>query len=293
MDTGRDHCTLAKVYERPIECAAVNQYVQLFRLGNCIMGVVGLILGALIAAGPALLDSWMMLIIGSAVVFAFVAGGNSLNDYFDREVDKVAHPERPIPSGRLRPATALNLSISAFALSIFLSIFLNMISMIIVISAVLVMLLYEMVTKKTGLTGNLSIAWLTGALFLLGGAVVSHIEQVVIIAAMAFLATLGREIVKDIQDMLGDFDRFTLPKRIGKHRAGMLASTAFLSAVALSPIPYLMGSLGWPYLAVVIIADAIFIYSATVHFRSPKQGQYWAKIGMLVALVAFLVGGIL
>jgi geranylgeranylglycerol-phosphate geranylgeranyltransferase len=271
----------------------VNQYVQLFRLGNCIMGVVGLILGALIATGPALLDSWQMLIVGSAVVFAFVAGGNSLNDYFDREVDKVAHPERPIPSGRMRSGTALRISISAFVISILLSIFLNSVSMLIVVSAVLVMLLYETNTKKAGLTGNLSIAWLTGALFLLGGAVVGHIDQVVIIAAMAFLATLGREIVKDIQDMMGDFDRLTLPKRIGKRKAGAIGSVAFLSAVVLSPIPYLAGFLGWPYLAVVFIADAIFIYSAIVHFRSPKQGQYWAKIGMLVALIAFLVGGIL
>jgi geranylgeranylglycerol-phosphate geranylgeranyltransferase len=271
----------------------VNQYVQLFRLGNCFMGVVGLILGGLIASGPALLDSWMVLAIGSAVVFAFVAGGNSLNDYFDREVDKVAHPERPIPSGRMRPETALRISISAFVVSIFLSIFLNLMSMLIVISAVVVMLLYEQYTKKAGLTGNLSIAWLTGALFLLGGAVVGHVDQVAVIATMAFLATLGREVVKDIQDMLADFDRLTLPKRIGKRNAGIVGSLAFLGAVALSPIPYLAGFLGWPYMAVVVIADAIFIYSAIVHFRSPKQGQYWAKIGMLVALVAFLVGGIL
>jgi geranylgeranylglycerol-phosphate geranylgeranyltransferase len=110
---------------------------------------------------------------------------------------------------------------------------------------------------------------------------------------MAFLATLGREIVKDIQDMEADFDRLTLPKRIGKRNAGAVGSLAFLSAVASSPLPYLAGFLAWPYLVVVMVADAIFIYCAIVHFRSPKQGQYWAKIGMIVALIAFLVGGIL
>lgn len=271
----------------------MNQYVQLFRLGNCIMGVVGLLLGALIASGQSLLDHWAMLIIGSTVVFTFVAGGNSLNDYFDRDVDRIAHPERPIPSGRMKPGTALWLSIAAFAISILLSVFLNLVSMAIVISAVLVMLLYEILTKKAGLAGNLSIAWLTAALFLLGGAVVSQVDKVAIIAAMAFLATLGREIVKDVQDMEGDFNRCTLPKRIGMRNAGVIGSIAFLGAVALSPVPYLAGSLGWPYLLVVIVADAIFIYSATVHFRSPRQGQYWAKIGMLVALIAFLVGGIM
>jgi len=43
----------------------------------------------------------------------------------------------------------------------------------------------------------------------------------------------------------------------------------------------------------VLFADAIFIYCSIVHFRNPRQGQKWAKYGMLVALVAFLLGGLL
>jgi geranylgeranylglycerol-phosphate geranylgeranyltransferase len=109
---------------------------------------------------------------------------------------------------------------------------------------------------------------------------------------MAALATLGREIVKDIQDMEGDFDRVTLPKRIGRRNAGLVGSAAFLAAVALSFEPYLAGLFGLEYLAAVLLADAIFIYSSIVHFQNPKKGQTWAKYGMLVALIAFLIGGI-
>ena len=48
---------------------------------------------------------------------------------------------------------------------------------------------------------------------------------------MAGLATLGREIVKDIEDVDADFDRNTLPKRIGKRNAGLAGSIAFVAAV--------------------------------------------------------------
>ncbi|MBI0583328.1 MAG: UbiA family prenyltransferase [Methanomassiliicoccus sp.] len=272
----------------------MNSYVQLFRVGNCIMGVIGLILATLVAMGTEIVNVPVQLAIASGVVVGFIIGGNVLNDYLDREVDKLAHPERPIPSGRVRPETARNISILAFALSLFLSVFLwDLLSFIIVAAAIVIMLAYELKTKKEGLTGNLSIAFLTSGLFLLGGAIVGRLDATIAIAMMAFLATLGREIVKDIQDMGADFDRRTLPQRIGARKAGVVASAAFLAAVALSFEPVLSGRFGLEYLAAVLVADAIFIYCSIVHFRNPKQGQKLAKYGMLVALVAFLLGGLL
>jgi len=283
----------AKVKSPPIECAGVNRYAQLFRLGNCLIAVLGLMLAVLIASGQGIADHWLQVLISSGVVFFFVAGGNSLNDYLDREVDKIGHPQRPIPSGRVSPRTALNISIGAFITAFVISLLLyDIISIAIVASAIAIMLLYELRTKALGLSGNLSIAWLTGGLFLLGGAVVGSLDKTVAIAAMAFLATLGREIVKDIQDMDADFDRRTLPKRIGKRNAGIIGSLAFLGAVGLSFQPYLAGSFGIWYLTAVLAADGIFIYSSVVHFQNPKKGQTWAKIGMVAALFAFLIGGI-
>jgi geranylgeranylglycerol-phosphate geranylgeranyltransferase len=271
----------------------VNRFAQLIRIGNCVMGVVGLLLAVLIATGTSLLDFWYDMVVGAVVVFAFVAAGNSLNDYLDREVDKVAHPERPLPSGRIRPRTALWIAVAFFVVSLGASLFLrNLESIAIVLAAIAVMVLYEVKTKAMGLVGNLSIAFLTGGLFLLGGAIVGHMERTVAMAAMAFLATLGREIIKDIQDMEGDFDRVTLPKRIGRRNAGIIGSAAFLIAVGLSFVPYLEGVFGVEYLAAVGVADAIFIYSSIVHFQNPKKGQTWAKYGMLVALLAFLIGGL-
>ena len=100
------------------------------------MGVVGLVLGTVVATGTSFLDHLYPLTIASVVVFSFVIGGNSLNDYMDREVDKQAHPERPIPSGRMLPKTALHVSMIAFSISFVLSLLLDPISILIVLSAI-------------------------------------------------------------------------------------------------------------------------------------------------------------
>ena len=274
-------------------CSLVIPLFQLFRTGNVVMGVLGLLMGVLIAAGTGILDHWMPIAWASLAVFTFIAGGNSLNDYTDRNVDKLAHPERPLPSGRMTPKQVLNISIACFLISFFASLALNLESTIIVILAIVLMLTYEVRLKKDALTGNLEIALLTGMLFLLGGAIVGMMERTYIIALLAFLAILGREIIKDIEDMEGDFDRLTLPKKIGARNAGYLASAFFLIAVGLSPLPYLDGIFGIWYLGGVLFADATFIYCSIVHFRNPTKGQKMAKYGMLLALLAFLVGGLL
>lgn len=252
-----------------------------------------MILASLVAVGTSVIDYTVKLLLSSAIVFAFIAAGNSLNDYTDREVDKKAHPQRPIPAGLIAPDRVLAVSGALFGVSLVLSLFLDPLSIGIVISAIFVMLAYEARLKREGLAGNLSISWLTAALFLLGGAIVGEVERTLVFAAMAFLATLGREIVKDIEDMESDFDRRTLPMRVGRHTAGVVGRGAFVAAVGLSPVPFIVGHFGLGYLIVVLIADAIFIYCSAVHFQNPRRGQKLAKLGMIIALVAFLVGGLL
>ena len=77
----------------------MNRFLRLFRFGNGIMGILGVIIGAFIAVGFDIGEHAVNLIIASAVVMIFMAGGNSLNDYVDREIDRTAHPDRPLPAG--------------------------------------------------------------------------------------------------------------------------------------------------------------------------------------------------
>jgi geranylgeranylglycerol-phosphate geranylgeranyltransferase len=272
----------------------VRGYVPLLRLGNCVMAALGCLLAAFVCAGGEDVSSaWLEVSLSMAIVVLFTGAGNSLNDYFDREVDRVAHPDRPIPKGSVGATEARSLSFALFAGALLLSFLVNLWSVIIVITSMAVMVSYEAFLKSEGFAGNLAIAWLTGALFLFGGAAVESMSLAWILALLAALATLGREVIKDIQDLEGDSGaRRTLPMRLGRRNAGLVACGALVGAVLLSPAPYVLDLLSVWYLPAVIVADGIFIYSALIHFDKPETGQKTAKLAMFIALLAFLLGGL-
>jgi len=270
----------------------VNKYLRLFRLGNGLMGILGVLTGALIASGLDIVDGWVSVAVASFVVVWFIAGGNALNDYIDRDVDVVSHPERPIPSGIMKPKEALFAGAFAFTLSIAASFLLrDAVPIAIVLIACALMLSYELFLKQRGFVGNVTIAVLTGMLFLLGGAVVNNIESVVAIACMAVLVSIGREIAKDIEDMGGDEGRNTLPMRIGVKNACVIASISLLAGTALSVWPLLTDMFG-PLYYLILVACAIFIYSSLVIFKDPHKAQKLCKYAMLVALAAFILGAV-
>lgn len=269
----------------------ITEYMKLLRLWNGAIAALGLLLGAAVALGIGdLHDRIFELVFGIIVVFLFVGAGNSLNDYYDVETDRVAHPNRPLVRGTIARHTALQSASVMFAACFVLSIMINPVSLVIVALAIIGMVSYELRLKHAGLSGNMTIALLVAALFEFSGAVVGRAELTVVLALLAALATLGREIVKDIEDMEGDVARRSLPRKIGARRAGYAAILPTLAAVALSPIPYLQHQLTYLYLFVVIAADALFVYGCAVQLRNPRTGQKIYKWAMVVALLAFAVG---
>ncbi len=279
----------------------MNKYLRLFRFGNGLMGIIGVIVGAFIASGLNITDYWISISISCLIVFMFMAGGNAINDYIDRDIDKIAHPERPVPLGEISPATAKNLGISMMVLAVSIGIlaqvsslyrdfiFWDLTSTTIVIVAALLMMFYEILLKQRGFIGNVTIAVMTGMLFLLGGAVCNNAFAVIPIALMAVLVNIGREIAKDIEDQTSDEGRNTLPMRIGVKKAASVAAVFFISGVALSLWPLLYGSMSNFYL-LVLAADAMFIYAAIIVFKSAHSAQRIAKIAMIIALLAFVIG---
>lgn len=232
-------------------------------------------------------------IIAIISVFAFASAGNTLNDYFDREIDKINHPERPIPSGKVKPKIALIFAIFLFLISNFLALFINLTSLMIVLLAMLFQILYELKFKTHYATKNFTIAFLTAMLFIFGSAVVYNeikISSSFIFAFLAFLAIFGREIIKDIEDFKGDSTRLTIPKKIGIKKASYISSLLILLSVFLSPLPYFFLKFNLMYLFLVLITDIIFIYSLTIQIKNPKKARKNIKIGMLIALIAFIIG---
>ena len=270
----------------------MNKYLRLFRLGNVLIGSFAILIAAFMAAGTSMIDHWVNLVIGFFVVFCFIAGGNSLNDYVDVEIDRTAHPTRPVPSGQLTAIQARNIGIGMLVLSALLSLLtLDPYSIGIVIIAVVLMFSYEMYSKQRGLIGNITIAVMSGMVFLLAGALVGDWTANIAVGGMAALVTVGREISKDIEDMDSDIGRRTLPMSVGVRNASIIASIFYIAGPVLSWYPLVQDPANYMYYS-VILADIAFFYCAYKVFSDPHTAQKKAKIGMLFGLLAFILSAI-
>ncbi|MDI6888431.1 MAG: geranylgeranylglycerol-phosphate geranylgeranyltransferase [Methanocellales archaeon] len=270
----------------------MTDYFRLIRPLNCFMAGVAVLIGCLVGAGSGIITYESQIALAFAVGFVVTAGGNAINDFCDAKIDAINKPHRPIPSGRISPRSAFALAISLFGIGIVLSYFINPICFLIAAANSLLLMGYAYKLKRTVLWGNVSIGYLTGSTFLFGGAAVNKIVITFILFLLAMLATVGREIVKDIEDIKGDKKEglTTLPISAGVKKSAIIASAFVIMAVILSPLPIVLSNFGISYLATVTLADVILLLGITIIEKYPARSSSLLKGGMMVALLAFIVG---
>ena len=270
-------------------------WIRIIRPINALMGFVATYISALVGIGLNIIHSNFLELstFAGICVFLVISAGNIINDISDADTDKINHPERPIPKGEIRIRDAWIVSDVFFIISAVLAgILLSLTAGIVVITAIAVLVGYEMKLKGTGLPGNFAISVLVGMIFIFGGIAVSSISRMVLLFLMAFLTNSAREIIKDVQDMKGDVDRKTFPMRHGIKASFSLIVALTLAGIAFSLLTYFLGIFGFVYLIVVIVADAVFIGSLAVFSRNAKESQNFSKLAMILGLVAFTVGGV-
>ena len=271
----------------------MNPYLDLTRPGNVILTAIAVVAGSFIAAGDNIVDFQIEILIASISAMMLVGGGNALNDYNDRESDKENHPNRPIPAGLIDAEDALTYSRLLLAGGLMIALFglANKLPFVIALIGTVTLISYENQLKALGLSGNIAVGFMSGAVFLYAGMVVNEPGPTLWMFGLAFLATVSREIIKDIQDLEGDTDRFTLPARIGITNSLIIAGTLLIAAWSLSftAIPQFDGMAANAYVAGVSIANVIML----IGFQNARNGDYFSgqkkiKQGMGVAMLAFI-----
>jgi|GEM_PF-164855 len=309
---------------------------KMMRPGNCAMALLGVFIGALVELRsifgliysnvgsrstldlfgifnspywgllsilfPSYLRTPILVPIFFAAIAAFLVtgAGNVLNDYYDAELDKKAHPERPIPSGQVSLKTAWGFAMALFAGGLILAVLVNWICFIIAVVNTGLLFAYERSLKAKGLSGNRTISYLTASVFLFGGAAVRSFIFVPVLFLLALLANVGREITKDIEDMEADAAyRRTLPMILGRSSAARVAASylyyavilSFIPLIILLFIPMIVQIMG--YISIVIMADFFFLSSIGIIEINPREAQFYMKLGMMVAMIAFFLLGVL
>lgn len=264
--------------------------LDLTRPGNALAAGVLTFTGAFVSGGALAQPA----AVGAAILATVAAtgAGNAINDYFDRDIDAVNQPNRPIPRGGISARGALGFSLALFAIATAAALTLPLAAIVIAVCNLLALVAYTELFKGLPGIGNLLVGYLTGSTFFFGGAAVGDPFGAVALFVLAAVATLTREIIKDVEDIVGDRQEGlrTLPIVVGERRSLWIGIGAITAAIGASGVPYLDGTFGRSYLLVVVPADFIMLAAASYSFRDPTISQRWLKRGMFLATGAFIIG---
>jgi geranylgeranylglycerol-phosphate geranylgeranyltransferase len=204
--------------------------LRLVRWPNALIAATGVLVGAWWAGGDPL-STGPLLAAACAIALACLA--NASNDVHDRDLDRIAHPDRPIPSGALGVATARRVAALSALVALLLASTLDGTVLAATVVVVALMLAYTPWIKPHGLPGNVTAAVLASLPFLYGGWTVGRPAMTAILVALAIPLHLARELAKDLDDAAGDAGRRrTLPVAHGPRAARIALVSAFVAFLA-------------------------------------------------------------
>ena len=269
--------------------------VAMMRLPNCFMIGFAVIVGEFISSAVVTARAAFY---GFMAGFLLLAASMVLNDYFDREIDRINEPSRPLPSGLVRTPQALSFALILGSLGLLSAANTGLATLTIAIFSLLIMISYNARIKKTGLIGNVIVSLNVAIPFIYGGfAVAEPTWTLTIFALLAFLSSVGREIVKGIADVPGDSARGvkSVAATKGNSTAAKYGAAFFLCAVALSALPLLLGLVTLFYIPLVAVCDIGFLLTTFSILsnptpRSAKRNKKYVLLWMTFGLLAFLMG---
>ena len=267
----------------------------MMRLPNCVMIGFAVIVGEFISS---------QVVTARAAFYGFLAGflllsaSMILNDYFDREIDAINEPKRPLPSGVVKSSEALSFALILASLGLLSAANTGMATLLVAIFSLAIMISYNARIKQTGLLGNIFVSLNVAIPFIYGGfAVARPTWTLAIFSLLAFLSSVGREIVKGISDVKGDTARGvkSVAATKGNSTAAKYGAAFFLCAVALSVVPLLLGLVSFLYVPLVVICDLGFLLTTYSILSSPspssaKRNKKYVLLWMTFGLMAFLMG---
>lgn len=194
-----------------------QQLSHLIRLPNLLIMALCLLLvrrALLLPAAPwpaVLMPAFGLMALAA---LSIAAGGYIINDYYDVKIDAINRPDRLVVGKAVNRRHAMLGHILLSGLGVVVSGALSPLLGLVNLGSALLLWGYSARFKRVALVGNVSIAALTAALVLLPELQLrSGSKPVWVYALAAFLLTVVRELVKDVEDMRGDaeHDCRTLP----------------------------------------------------------------------------------
>lgn len=245
----------------------------------------------------AILSNWFLVLLIVATVL-IAAGGYVINDYFDVKIDRINRPEQVIVTRTISKQTAFRLSIGLSAVGVVAGIVAAILCRSWTVGILFgiapgLLWFYSSGYKRQFIVGNLIIALLAACpplmiafanigyahkLYDRFGDIVSQtpLPHSLLVwlggfAVFAFLTTWTREIIKDMQDQIGDaeLECHTLPVVLGDTKTKIIVTALIL-------------------LIIVGLSYCLFVLLPFNTAWTSLPVRYWA-FGLIVPLVCLLV----
>ena len=194
-----------------------------------------------VSSGKSLTDNWILIIWGVLLAGPLVcASSQAVNDWFDRHVDAINEPNRPIPSGRMPGRWGFYIAVLWTLLSIFWAWPLGPWGFAATALGLLLSWAYStppIRLKNNGWWGNSAcalsyegLAWVTGAAVMLGGEMPSH--NAIVLALLYSFGAHGIMTLNDFKAVEGDAQMGvrSLPVQLGVTKAAFTACGFMLLA---------------------------------------------------------------
>ncbi len=271
-------------------------WITLLRPINFIITAASIFVSCLLAGGT---DTQMLSMIFASFGGALIGGGGMvINDIYDIEIDKINKPERPLPRGVITKFDAALYYAALSCAGLMMSYQASWNAFLIALYAVPAIFLYSYKLKSTPLAGNVLVGALTGLAFIYGGAAVGNIRQAIIPAVFAFLINVGREIIKDMEDVVGDekLGAVTFPIKYGMKVSANVATIFLMSVIVSTLFPYFAHHYGIKYFILVNLGvNAVLLYLIFSLRKDTSERNLHCistvlKYDMFVGLLAIYVG---
>jgi chlorophyll synthase len=246
---------------------------------------------------------WMKIMLGIVLAGPLVcAASQAVNDWFDRDVDSINEPHRPIPSGRVPGQWGLFIGVVWSGLALLLATALGTGVFVATVIGVALAWAYSAPPfrlKRNGWWGNAAcglcyegLAWATGASLMTGG---MPSVQILTLALLYSIAAHGIMTLNDFKSVEGDRRSgiASLPVQLGVSRAALVACS-FMLVPQVAVVAMLVG---WGHTGfAAVIAMSVMLQGLCMHrlLDDPLQNAPWYNatgvsllvLGMLTSAIA-------
>jgi 4-hydroxybenzoate polyprenyltransferase len=236
-----------------------------------------------------------------------MAAGYMINDIFDLKSDLINKPQKVIVANQFSVETAQQMYLITNTLGIILGIGLSL-SMqkpthaFIFIGASLLLYFYSKKLKSKPLIGNITVSFLVALsivilyFFDLNFAIQNEAQQLVIyvillLSCFAFFLNLVREIVKDIEDIKGDYNMKmnTLPILLGVSRTKKIAAFLCLFPLGLLLFTVVKYASIYKFTVLYLLLFTMFpLLYVAVKLLSAKTKKDFKKLSIFLKIIMFL-----